>query len=439
MLQILGFILVFFLPVIESFNRILGFSLLLTGSLLISFPVIKERKLQLDKIELLFLIVLLIFAVTTLQSWSPTLSFLEFLRYLAYFLIFISVRRLENISQFFHKFLIPMVVANSLLLSLLALSYWLPMLKLTPPNPNWGPFYGMNLFYPTYGHNRLSDLLIFTLPILSVYSTLAHKKYSRIVLSLGTLFFIIVFFLTLSRGAMLSVIFAFFVYIFVINKGNWQRWYLYAAALLAGTLLFFSISFLPSNFPVLGGSNLSLPRGVLKPASSEKRAGYLLQAWKGFSLSPVLGTGLDTFRNISFKYPINLYGWNWWTWYAHNQFVQIFTETGFLGGILFLALIIILLFRAFQNIHHPSSIIHNPYHGLFIAILASIIHSLIDFDWQFLSVFLIFWMAAAILVSRNKEKIEIKANNLWLGFYILTIILFFSGIYMANKIVWIGS
>src|SRR3972149_5402130 len=61
MLFKLGIALLFFLPVIESINRQWGFGLLLMGSLFVSFKYLSERKIILDKINALWVIMLIAF------------------------------------------------------------------------------------------------------------------------------------------------------------------------------------------------------------------------------------------------------------------------------------------------------------------------------------------------------------------------------------------
>src|SRR3989338_7328835 len=110
MLLYLGLISLFFLPLIESFNRPLGYNLLLVGSLLISANLFWKKRISLDFIDTLFLALLAIFSLSTIFSWSLARSFSELLRYFAYFLIFLTVKNLTDRKELFTKFYISSII-----------------------------------------------------------------------------------------------------------------------------------------------------------------------------------------------------------------------------------------------------------------------------------------------------------------------------------------
>lgn len=437
MLLILALSLLFFLPIIESFDRNLAFNLLLIGSLFLGVSTFWRKRSSFDFYELLMLLMLLIFTLSTTLSWSISKSYIELLRYFAYFLIFVSVRRFPNTQYLMKRFYLPMIIINSVILSILYVISTLPIFKLSPPANR------MSLFYPVFGHNRLSDILLFTLPIM--ISLISSRRSlprefsprgsnSNIIYYIGTIFFTIVFILTMARGAMLSLTFALFIYFFFVNRDkHWNPWILVLSSV---TAIFLIVSFIFSNFLVSPEKGKLYPKFIYKNVASENRPIYFQQALDNFISHPIFGTGLDTFRYAS---RINSTTSSAWTWYVHNHFLQIFTETGFLGGLLFTFLIILLLIRThlssraqrgdLSNILKIASSQHeirtrndnqnSLRHGLFIAVLASSIHSLIDFDWQFISIFLIFWVSIALLIPKTEEKDRESKNFLWFSFVVI--------------------
>lgn len=400
MLLLMGLSLLFFLPVIESFDRNLAFNLFMTGSLLVNASIFWKKKLTFDFIELLWLLMLLIFTLSTTLSWSVSRSYFELLRYFAYFLIFVSIRRFPDIQVLIKRFFVPMVIINSIILSLLFISS--PILKLPQPENK------MSLFEPFYmGHNHLADILIFAIPIAFFF----QKKFLSLVLSL---FFILMLTLSFSRGAMISLSLVFLFYFVTANllQNRVNTSVKRVLFLTFVSTIFLISSFIYSNFLIFENNKENALKRFYKPVMKENRFEYFVQAWKGFRQFPVFGTGLDTFRYVS---KLHQSVPNSWSWYTHNHFLQIFTETGFLGGLLFLSLILTLLSFSFKN--------RQLFHGILIAILASTLHSLIDFDWQFISIFLIFWMAVGLLIP--KKETDKKGNNLFLILFALTFLILF--------------
>ena len=154
-----GLLLLFFIPVIESFNRQAGLFLLCLGAVLISFNLFWRKKLYLDIISFFFLLFILRGLVSTVFSWSIAKSFIEASRYIAYFLIFTAFREEARIKNIAIRYLTLFSVINSLLLSFLYLFYVFRGRQLLPGNQ------GMNLFYPVFGHNRIADMLILAVPL----------------------------------------------------------------------------------------------------------------------------------------------------------------------------------------------------------------------------------------------------------------------------------
>ncbi len=408
MLFTAGLTLLFFLPIIESFNRQIGLSVLLVGALLLSFSTFWKRKLHFDHIELFWILVLILFTLSTTLSWSLSRSYIELLRYFAYFLIFASIRRTADSQSLLKRFLIPMIIVNSLILSFLYI--FSPFFNLPQPENK------MSLFDPFYmGHNHLADILIFAIPVAFFW----EKKFLSLVLSL---FFIVMLVFTFSRGAMIALSFAFLLY-FIANK-LLQKRVLFLAVI---TIIFLLSSFIYSNFLVGQKSNEGFLKRLYKPVEKENRSEYVIQAWKGFWHSPIFGTGLDTFRYVSKIYQSTP---NTWSWYAHNHFLQIFTETGFLGGFLFFTLIISLLIYAFRNIN-PQPTTHNPQlTAIYIAVFASTLHSIIDFDWQYISIFLLFFMSAALLNAKKEVKVEKKDDILLIVLFSIILVVFLLPIFI---------
>lgn len=289
-----------------------------------------------------------------------------------------------------------MILINTILLSFLSLFSSLPQLIVTPSE------IGMNLFYPVFGHNRIANILLFAIP-LAVISSFSSTGRKRIVFFTLSLFFGVILFLSLGRGAIISLTFAFLFSLFLFRLRN-EKWNRFLSILTLFTILFLLSSFIYSNFSGVTSQSTNIIKGLYKPVSDEKRFAYLLQGKEGFFSSPLVGTGLDTFRYISKKYQTAQLNWSW---YLHNHYLELFVETGIMGGLLFAFLILAFFTSGYRFI--LSQLEENKmYLGVFIGLLASSIHSTIDFDWHFLSIFLFFFAGFALLLPYTTGEKRIR-------------------------------
>lgn len=396
MISKIGIVLLFFLPVIESLHRETAYGMLLTGILLFSLPLWKRVHIRLDWFDLTFLMLLIIMLATTVGSSAFLPSFVEFTRYCAYFLFFLTLR--TNIYTFEQKkrLFIAMVVVNSLILTLLAAT--VQLLHVSIPGVTL-----MNLYTPIFGHNRLSELLAICIPLLLyLFETPSKHKKLFFLFLFGS---IVVFLAAQGRAALISLGISFSVVYFLFsqhisqNHIQMKKMQLTILTLLVLAIAYLSYQFYYSNIQVANTQSDQKVIGMYRPLIMDQRIYYLHQAFDQLVAYPWVGTGLDTFRYISRMYtkePSTV------SEYVHNHFLQMFAELGLAGGAAFLLLIIVLLSNSLaaskgnvsdENIFFKLS--------LLVIIIASILQSFVDFQWQFYSLFLLFWFAVALLNPYN--------------------------------------
>ncbi len=421
MLSLIGLSLLYFLPVIESFDRTWGMNILFAGSLLFSMSCILKGRFRLNGIGIIFLLLLIYFLGIIPFSWSIGSSYIEFLRYLSYFLVFITVINYEDKVQLFKNYIVPVVIINTLILSFLYWLYSFSGLHLAPPEN------GTNLFYPTFRHNRISDILTIAIPLCLYMVSLVSNRFKKLILLLFLLIFIFLLYFSVGLGAILSLSFAFIIYVLITDKLKENR-LLKLIAILLGfiTSVIVIVSFLYSQSGNRNHTNFDFLNSLYKPLQTELRLDFLKQAFEGFKISPIMGTGLDTFRYISTKYQNKPAGWSF---YAHNHYMELFTETGIIGGILFLILILFILRKSYQatkvSQNHVESL-QNEY--IFIILFALSLLSLVDYSFHYLSIFLYFFMCVGIIFPSTDVK-SVTINK-----YIILIIVFsIYAIYFINN------
>ena len=108
-----------------------------------------------------------------------------------------------------------------------------------------------------------------------------------------------------------------------------------------------------------------------------------LAIWRGsfgiFRAHPLAGTGMGTFETAYPRYQTKAQ--DLITEHAHNDYVEAFTETGLLGGVLILLALVLFLRRAFGNL--AARLRYEPgwmQLGGAIACCGLLVHSLVDFN-----------------------------------------------------------
>jgi tetratricopeptide (TPR) repeat protein len=216
------------------------------------------------------------------------------------------------------------------------------------------------------------------------------------------LFYMVTLLISGGRGIMISLVAALVIFIY-FKKGEDK--FLWKILLIFGipVMLLLHVSFIYSNFTSGFPSQFVLFHKYFKPAKYELRLEYFREALIGIKLSPLVGTGLDTFRYISYQYQQKP---QTWSWYAHNHFLEIFQSTGIIGGILFICLIFILFKEIFRNI--KSKDVRSINKVIFFILMVSLIHVQVDYDWSYISIFIWFWLSVSVLLPHkinHSEKI----------------------------------
>jgi O-antigen ligase len=135
-----------------------------------------------------------------------------------------------------------------------------------------------------------------------------------------------------------------------------------------------------------------------------QRGYYWLVSLKMFLNYPLLGVGWRKFGLFyEFIKPLNANV----SHYAHNVFLQVLAETGVIGFVSFLGVVLFYISASLRNIRGSR------YHaglklGLFFAGLAFLIHNLFDIGFYFGQASLFFWISIAALNVGGNKKIPLQ-------------------------------
>jgi len=155
-----------------------------------------------------------------------------------------------------------------------------------------------------------------------------------------------------------------------------------------------------------------LVKQLVKPEFQAKRLEYWQQALEGFRTRPLFGFGWGSFEIVALRFQRSTTGWSN---YTHNFYLQTLAEAGIFAVLSFLGFLFLSLQRIWQLLMKNKQ---NPFLlGGFGAIVASCLHSLLDYDWHFPAVFLTFLFLLVNLLALHPRGIKRIPSLRWKKIY----------------------
>lgn len=260
-------------------------------------------------------------------------------------------------------------------------------------------------------------------------------------------------FFSLSRAGMISFFCGLIFFSFLIaRKGLTRRGYIFLLAILLATAAVLVWVNAPEEIAkrfslVIGDKNPKLTSEVLEP-----RPIYVDKAFDMIEKYKVFGVGFGAFEFIyNKKYaPALLAGDGKTRFYIdhlHNDFVELFCETGFIGFIIFMTAAALYIFFMMRMLHKR----HDPYAvgigiGAMAGLLSMCVHSLLDFNFHITSNAVLFFVIAGLGIvvagSRIKEgqeasllpKVRVPiAKNLY--FKVLLLVILSAGFFYIADVI----
>lgn len=327
---------------------------------------------------LFFLVFLTTITITTIFSIDREQSVIQLILYLCYFIIFISSRVIFPSLR--SKELL--VACYLLLVTCLSfISFYNTLIRHYVNREN------ISFLWIYYGHNHLSALLVFAIP-LTLYFLKTYWKNKRIRILLVVMCFLLLVSLlfTFSIGAMIMLGISIVTIWFVFNKTlsldkNLLIVFFILAFLVMSSLYLFSIE--------KGIETFNLRKNPYNNVSA--RFVFWQKAFDNFRKRPLTGSGLDTFHIVSKQTrPFSRY--------AHNFFIQLLSDSGIFGFLTGILLVGTIFREAYNTIR--TTIYKRKrffYVSFCVGMLSSTLLAAIDVDWHLPTVFLFFWILAGLL------------------------------------------
>lgn len=249
---------------------------------------------------------------------------------------------------------------------------------------------GMNLIYPTYGHNHLGVVLLMITPMFWAAAQEWPSPFTRILAIIFNLSPLITFGRTIILLAAAQV--------FTVHRSMLRRnsliWnivrgigVILVALLVAQFLMGWYVD-QTNHCPVFRYQNI-----ICKSWQEERRYWYYQQALAGLKEYSWVGSGPGTFALISEKYrQLPSYA----TSFVHNDFLQFFVELGIAGGLL-VCFALCLPLVALYGYSKKNEAQDPLFQGIYWGLVFGLFNSLFDFDLNFIGVITIQVMGLAIL------------------------------------------
>ena len=157
------------------------------------------------------------------------------------------------------------------------------------------------------------------------------------------------------------------------------------------------------NYKYLPLSVMSRFEDITTAKSNIERRIFYQDGLKSVKDHWLIGAGGGAWKLLYFKYQSYLY----WTTESHNYFLQILVECGIIGLIvllLFLAALLIAFLSEYRRKWTQDLDERVLQTGLFISIVALLMHSAIDFDFSLAAVFMLLWVLAGLYNSRYRNN-----------------------------------
>jgi len=386
--------------------------------LVVPFPLLiigllsKELNTRLAYQPLIIWLFLLVFVATSMfNSTSLILSAPAFFQILSFFLLFYFF--LLTVKKENFKYGVWSLFVISFLLCLLSFHYLLPWTE--KPKTH-------NLLYATFGHNHLADYLLIVIPIILAFFLTAKKRKSKLVFGGLLLFYLLSFILAFCRGAFLVLpLVIILLFLLLKPKEKFRKLTMWFLALIPLGLLLLILVVSLSPFGIMTKLNQPenwLVKQFVKPEFYAGRPHYWQNAILEFKERPLFGQGII------------------WSNSAHNFYLQLLSEAGIFAFLIFLVFIIYSfakLWRIIKKQKDPLLV------GGFGGILATSLHSFLDFDWYFPAIFLTFLFLVAGLFNltsspQDKAMIKFKRQNRFLMLVLVIIVSIFGSLRVVGEV-----
>ncbi len=331
--------------------------------------------------------------------------------YMAVFFLFVGVVKEEKTV----KILLLSILSASFIASVYAIFQFYEI-----DFSFWAQRGGRIDIFSTFGNpNYLAGYLAACIPVAFILFLLARKKWKKGIYAGFVVIPYIAILITSTRGGWLALFASFLVTLIVLYRWMGKMWLkmnkIWLPVLLT-ILIFFTIIFSSSNFINPEKTNVFQRATTVTnfgQSSIKQRALMWLSSLEIIKENPLLGRGIGTYMisypeaqgkvlsrdKNHFFIPSSAF-----TKHAHNEYLQIPSEIGIIGLILFFWIIVTFYGRVFY-LRKRLRKKDKPYLVITVAITVAILtHSVCSFPFRIIQNGLLFWLCLGLVVVMTKNN-----------------------------------
>lgn len=267
--------------------------------------------------------------------------------------------------------------------------------------------------------NHASIYIEFFIPILFILLLYKNNRHTKTLYSIVLVSALSFLYILSSFGTLLSVFFALLLTIFILVK--YANFYLvikenvsYLAAILISTAALILIYTFFATSALQKEKSLSL---ITQKHTHTQRLGIYVGSVSAIKDNPITGFGYGAFRAgiipyISKVQSITDHSEYHYYQETHNDFIQQFTETGIISGILFIAFFGRILFLGLSSLKNKKLSDKNIFiFSISSGLLVLILHAFIDFPFHLSASNLLIYLSAGFILSSTANKIIYKKDT----------------------------
>ncbi len=269
-----------------------------------------------------------------------------------------------------------------------------------------------------YGNKNMTSIVfMIKLPMIIMLGELINKKFFKIlVLSISFLTFYMIF-LQSSRAAFLGIFLSiiFFFTMMIVRKYYYKNNIKKNLSMLLKYSLPLIVAFLFFKITVSQVGEISVENRVSsiinnsEDASSSERFRFYAAGLEYIASNPIFGCGIGNWRILSIKYDSEKMFSYVVPYFAHNDLLEIFIETGIFGFLSYLLFFIFIFkinllntFKSLTNDEFP------PYYLLIISFIFLFLDTNLNFPLNRPDVHISILMYLAVLEMSNQKLLDVK-------------------------------
>ena len=290
-----------------------------------------------------------------------------------------------------------------------------------------------------FSHNAFAGFLL--LPLSFAISALFASSARRRLLSNGIAMTVILsaFMLSLSRGGWTAFALAWiFILIFAFAKKELRihkKQIAYGIlTILTALVLAFAVHSAKMSLGPAAGAAIPSSEAIAGDNALSSRVQYVKYGFDIARDNPLSGVGFGAYSAAEPAYrasPI------FQTVDPHNLYVRIFAETGIVGGLSFLSLVICLAWLIIRTLSRKN-IYEMPFAelGLLAGVIAMLLHNFMDVDWHFPAVMLVSIISFFVLYAVfGEDKKEMRKSNIIRSIFLAILV----GVSIVSMYLFLGN